>query len=84
MSSEIIVGLMSLIGTLAGSVTAIFVSNKLTVYRIDRLEEKVGKHNNLIERTYRLEEKENLLTEKIKVANHRIEELEELHKGGQT
>lgn len=84
MPSEIIVGLMSLIGTLAGSVTAIFVSNKLTVYRIDRLEEKVGKHNNLIERTYRLEEKENLLSEKIKVANHRIEELEELHKGGQT
>jgi hypothetical protein len=80
MASEIIVGIMSLFGTLAGSVAAILVSNKLTVYRIDRLEEKVGKHNNLIERTYRLEEKEHLLTEKIKVANHRIEELESYHK----
>lgn len=49
----------------------------LIVYRLAELEKKVDKHNNLVERTYRLEEQGTLLTEKIKVANHRIDELED-------
>lgn len=55
MSETVIVGLLSLLGTLAGTLGGILASNKLTTYRIERLEEKVNQHNNLIERTYRLE-----------------------------
>lgn len=47
-----------------------FQSNSKTIYRIDQLETKVEKHNNLVERM-------TLAEEKIKVANHRIEDLEE-------
>lgn len=43
---------------------------------IERLEKKVEKHNNFIERVYELEKNVNLHDEKIKVANHRIEDLE--------
>ena len=80
MYNEIVVGVLSLLGTLIGSITAILVSNKLTVYRIDQLEGKVNKHNNLIERTYRLEENDKILFEKLSVANHRIDDLENFHK----
>lgn len=55
MSETVIVGLLSLLGTLAGTLGGIIASNKLTTYRIERLEEKVNAHNNLIERTFRLE-----------------------------
>lgn len=51
-------------------------SQKLLEYKIDKLSERVDKHNNLIERTYRLEEDGKILEEKIKVANHRIDDLE--------
>ena len=50
-----------------------------TAYRLAELEKKVDKHNNLVERTYHLEEKAALMEEKIKVANHRLEDIE---KGG--
>ena len=55
MQQEIVVALLSLIGTLAGSLIGVLASNKLTNYRIAQLEEKVAKHNNLVERTYKLE-----------------------------
>lgn len=51
----------------------------LMEYRLKELEKKVDKHNNLIERTYKLEEHATVVDEKIRVANHRIEDLE---KGG--
>lgn len=43
---------------------------------IKTLSDRVEKHNSIIERTYRLEEKTALQDEKIKVANHRIDDLE--------
>ena len=49
------VALLSLAGTLTGTLGGIVVSNRLTAYRIAQLEEKVARHNNLVERTYRLE-----------------------------
>ena len=55
MDSTVLVGLLSLLGTLVGTLGGILASNKLTTYRIERLEERVSKHNNLIERTYKLE-----------------------------
>ena len=51
-------------------------SSRLTQYRLEELEKKVQAHNSLIERTYRLEERTELQEEKIKVANHRIDDLE--------
>ena len=72
----IIVALIGLAGSAAGSLCGVLVSSKLTQYRLEQLEKKVQSHNNLIERTYKLEERTELQEEKIKVANHRIEDLE--------
>ena len=51
-------------------------TRNLIEYRLRKLEEKVDKHNNVIDRTYKLEELTALQEEKIKVANHRIDDLE--------
>lgn len=45
-------------------------------YRLTELEKKVDKHNHIVERTFRLEGDMEVLHEQIKVANHRIEDLE--------
>lgn len=63
--ATIIVGVLSLIGTLAGS----YGGMRLMSYRIEQLETKVNKHNSVVERTF-------ILEEQMKVANHRIEDLE--------
>ena len=76
MDPAIINTLISLAGSLLGTFAGIFATSKLTEYRLKELEKKVEKHNNLIERTYRIEDKLVLLEEKIRVANHRIEDLE--------
>ena len=68
--ATVVVGVLSLIGTLAGSYGGI----KLMTYRIEQLEKRVEKHNNLIERTYKLEEWAAIQDEKIKVINHRIDD----------
>lgn len=52
-------------------------SNRLIVYRLEQLEQKVDKHNNVIERTYQLEKDADVIKEQIKVANHRIDDIEE-------
>ena len=56
MTSEIIVGVLSLIGTLCGTFTGIITSTKLTNYRIEQLEKKVEKHNSVVERTAVIED----------------------------
>lgn len=52
-------------------------SNRLIVYRLEQLETKVDKHNNVIERVYQLEKDADVIKEQIKVANQRIEDIEE-------
>ena len=74
--TEIVVALLALAGTLSGSFFAHRRSTALVVYRLEQLEKKVAAHNNLVERTYRLEEQEAVLAERLKVANHRIDDLE--------
>jgi hypothetical protein len=76
MSEGIIIAALSLIGTLCGSYFAQRKSTALISYRLEQLEEKVHKHNNLIEKTYKLEERCTVQEEQIKVVNHRIEDLE--------
>lgn len=80
MADTIIVALLSLAGTLAGAFLANRKSTALIAYRLEQLEEKVNKHNQVIERTYELEKQEEILEEKIRVANHRIDDLEGFHK----
>lgn len=55
MNDAVIVALLGFAGTLLGSLFGVIAAQKLTQYRLSQLEEKVNKHNNLIERTYRLE-----------------------------
>jgi len=57
MESEIIVAVLGLIGTLSGSFLGALASSRLTQYRLQKLEEKVSLHNNIVERTYILEGK---------------------------
>lgn len=76
MTETIIVAVLSLLGTLCGAYFANRRSAALIAYRLEQLEGKVAKHNGVIERTYRLEEQTVLLEEKMKVANHRIDDLE--------
>ncbi len=76
MSEGIWIAVIAFGGTLAGTFGGILTSSRLTAYRLQQLEEKVDKHNELVERTFRLEESCSLLDEKIKVVNHRIKDLE--------
>ena len=80
MSDAVLVALIGLAGSGIGSVLGILVSSKLTQYRLEQLEKRVQAHNNLIERTYKLEERTELQEEKIRVANHRIDDLEGFHR----
>jgi hypothetical protein len=76
MQTEIIVAVIAFLGTLAGSFGGIAATSKLTSYRLQKLEEKVNKHNQVIERTY-------ILEEQMKVANHRIKDLEDHENRGE-
>ena len=80
MPAEVITAALSLVGTLVGTLGGIALSSNLTNYRIEQLEKKVEKHNNLITRTYKLEQEFAVMDEKVKVANHRIDDLEAFHK----
>ena len=73
----IIVGLLSMIGTFVGSFITRRKAMVLIAYRIEQLEQRVSKHNSLVERMYKLEEESSVIQEQIKVANHRLTDLEE-------
>ena len=89
--SEIIVGLIT---ALAAVICQVIISlsgrsaaqrerqesNQIIVYRLEQLEKKMTLHNNVIERVYALEKDADVLKEKINVANHRINDLEEAEK----
>ena len=91
MSEAIIISLIGSGLSLVGVIITVVFGNKknaeqvkqqtsLTIYRIDQLEKKVEKHNNVIERVYNLEKNEAVMEEEIKVVNHRVADLEEFHK----
>ena len=73
MTSEIIVAMLGLAGTLAGSFLGVLAAGKLTQFRLKQLEDKVSQHNRIIERTYILEGQ---MTEVI----HDIRDLKSFHK----
>lgn len=80
MDNTVVIALISFAGTLLGTFGGIVTSNKLTTYRIEQLEKRVEKHNNVIERVYELEKEKAVFEEDLKVANHRITDLEHAHK----
>ena len=88
---EILVAIITGIFTLVGVVVTVLYGNKqtekkiqassdLTLYRLEQVEKKQDKHNNLIERVFKIEQHNAVVDEEIKVANHRIEDLEHFHK----
>ena len=76
MTEAIIVALITGVFSFLG----VYISNRksaaLVEYRLKQLEDKVAAHNNLVERMYAVEEKQAITDEKLKVANHRIDDLE--------
>lgn len=70
-SDNVLVALLSLIGTCAGAFGGIITSSKLTSFRLKKLEEKVDKHNSFAERIP-------VINEQIKVINHRIADIENI------
>ena len=73
---EIIIAIISMIGTASGAYFANKKSTALVAYRLEQLEKKQYVHNQVIDRVYKLEKHVALNSEDIKVANHRIEDLE--------
>ena len=55
MSGEVVVALITLLGSAIGKIGGIFATNKMTAYRIEQLEKKVDKHNQVVERMYEAE-----------------------------
>ena len=80
MTEAIITALIGVGGSFLATLSGIMINTKLTNYRIEQLEKKVDKHNQVIERVYELEKDRAVFEEEIKVANHRIEDLEGYHK----
>ena len=73
METEIIVALLGLVGTLAGSFLGVFAASKMTNYRLQQLEERVNKHNSIVERTY-------ILEGQMQECQHDIKDLKAYHK----
>ncbi len=80
METEVAVALLALLGSVIGTLGGIMLNTKLVNYRIAQLENKVDKHNHVIDRVYDLEKDSAVVREEIKVANHRISDLEDYHK----
>ena len=70
MEAEIIVAVLSMFGTAFGSIIGVMTANKLSNYRIEQLEKKVEKHNNLCDRMI-------IVEQSVKSAHHRLDELAE-------
>ena len=75
--STVIVGFLSVVGTLIGSFGGIMAANKLTNYRIAELEKKVDKHNTIIERTYIVERDMKTVFNNVEEIKKDIENLKE-------
>lgn len=73
MNDNVLIAILSLCGTLLGTMGGIVATNKLVTYRLEQLEKKVQAHNNLVERTYRLEGQ-------MEEAQHDITDLKGYHK----
>lgn len=76
---SIVVAVLSFIGTTAGSITGIIVSNRLSNYRIEQLEKKVENVDNSI-RDYannvnEIRERMIIAEQSVKSAHHRLDDI---------
>ena len=71
---------LAFLGTAVGAYYSNQKTTALVVYRLEQLENKVNKHNNVLERVFMLEKAEEVIEEKMRVVNHRIDDLESYHK----
>lgn len=69
MGTDIIISIVTLFGSALGTFAGIVLNTKLTNYRIEQLEKKVDKHNCVVERMA-------IAENNIKVANHRLDDIE--------
>lgn len=76
MKNEFFSGILSLVASLVGTFGGIITSTKLTNYQINELKKRVDKHNNVIERTYRLEEHCKYVDERIEKLESEVENYE--------
>ena len=77
MSNELIIALIPFLGSVVGTLGGIILSSKLTTYRIEQLEKRVEKHNNVVERTYKLERNNAVYEEKFKDIDEKLNDLKE-------
>ena len=73
MTSEVLTAIFSLAGTLVGSLGGILAAGRLTAYRLQQLEDKVNKHNNLIERVYAIEQHDAVIDVRIERLESEVE-----------
>lgn len=73
MNETVIVALIGCLGSVLGSLLGIIATSKLTQYRLSQLEEKVNKHNSIVERTYTLEGR-------VTELEHDVRDLKAYHK----
>ena len=77
MESAILVAVISGVFTLCGSFVGVLTSSRLTAYRIEQLEKRVDKHNNLIERVYEIEDQLGIQAEKLQNTIDQLSKLEQ-------
>lgn len=73
MNDVIIVAIIGCLGSVLGSLLGIIATSKLTQYRLGQLEEKVNKHNSVVERQYALEGR-------VTELEHDVKDLKAYHK----
>jgi hypothetical protein len=76
MSEGVLVALLSLLGTLVGTLGGILISNRLVNYRLEQLEKKVDKHNAVVERMYCAEARLDALGEQLRTVDRHISGLQ--------
>lgn len=72
MSNEVLIAVLSCVGTIAGSITGILVSNRLSTYRIEQLEKKIDKYANNMDE---IKERLVIVEQSTKSAHHRLDDV---------
>ncbi len=80
MDPEVLDALLPLSGSVVGTFIGVLVNSRLLGYRMEQLEKKMDKHNQVIDRVYRLESRDEVVKEEIKVIHHRLADLEDYHR----
>lgn len=72
MSTEVLVAVLSLVGTAVGSIAGILAANRLSNYRIQQLEKKVDEHNNYARRLPVVEEEIKELNRRMNIVEKEL------------